>query len=52
MTNELEIAQFSAGDLEGNLAGLTEILHASVMAGASINFISKSTIAIAHVQRL
>lgn len=39
MRNELEIVQFSAQDLEGNLAGLTEILHASVMAGASINFI-------------
>lgn len=39
MTDELEIAQFFSRDLEGNLAGLTEILHASVMAGASINFI-------------
>lgn len=39
MTDELAIAQFSPSDLEGNLAGLTEILHSSVMAGASINFI-------------
>lgn len=39
MTDELAIARFSAGDLRSNLAGLTEILHASVMAGASINFI-------------
>lgn len=36
---DVGIAQFSPADLEANLAGLTEILHASVMAGASINFI-------------
>lgn len=35
----MDIVQFSPADLETNLAGLTEILHASVMAGASINFI-------------
>jgi len=39
MTDAMTIVQFSAADLEANLAGLTEILHASVMAGASINFI-------------
>jgi ribosomal protein S18 acetylase RimI-like enzyme len=39
MTDAMTIVQFSPGDLEANLAGLTEILHASVMAGASINFI-------------
>jgi ribosomal protein S18 acetylase RimI-like enzyme len=35
----MTIVEFSPEDLEANLAGLTEILHASVMAGASINFI-------------
>ena len=35
----MNIVQFSPEDLEADLAGLTEILHASVMAGASINFI-------------
>ena len=39
MTDATTIVQFSAADIEANLAGLTEILHASVMAGASINFI-------------
>lgn len=39
MSDVLKIDQFSPKDLEANLAGLTEILHASVMAGASINFI-------------
>jgi GNAT superfamily N-acetyltransferase len=39
MTDAMTIVQFSPADLEDNLAGLTEILHASVMAGASINFI-------------
>lgn len=39
MTDATTIVQFSPVDLEANLAGLTEILHASVMAGASINFI-------------
>ena len=39
MTDAMTIVQFSAGDIEANLAGLTEILHDSVMAGASINFI-------------
>ena len=39
MTDAMTIVQFSPADLEANLAGLTEILHASVMAGASINFI-------------
>jgi GNAT superfamily N-acetyltransferase len=39
MTSAVTIVQFSAEDLEANLAGLTEILHDSVMAGASINFI-------------
>ena len=39
MTTTMTIVQFSPEDLEANLAGLTEILHASVMAGASINFI-------------
>ena len=35
----MTIVEFSAEDLEAHLAGLTEVLHASVMAGASINFI-------------
>ena len=39
MTDQLAIAQFSPEDLESNLAVLADILHASVMAGASINFI-------------
>jgi ribosomal protein S18 acetylase RimI-like enzyme len=39
MTDVMTIVQFSAEDTEANLAGLTEILHESVMAGASINFI-------------
>jgi ribosomal protein S18 acetylase RimI-like enzyme len=34
-----KIDQFSPEDLGGNLVGLTELLHSSVMAGASINFI-------------
>ncbi|MGV3548754.1 GNAT family N-acetyltransferase [Rhizobium sp.] len=33
------IAQFSADDIASNIAGLSVLLHASVMAGASINFI-------------
>lgn len=37
--DELEIVSLSPADLESELAGLTEVLHASVMAGASINFI-------------
>jgi GNAT superfamily N-acetyltransferase len=39
MAETLDVAQFLPGDLEANIDGLTEILHASVMAGASINFI-------------
>lgn len=39
MKDQMTIVQVSSADLEANLAGLTEILHASVMAGASINFI-------------
>ena len=39
MTDTATIVQFSPEDLEAGLSGLTEILHASVMAGASINFI-------------
>lgn len=39
MTGAMTIERFSAGDIEVNLNGLTEILHDSVMAGASINFI-------------
>lgn len=39
MPDVLKIDQFSPEALQANLAGLTEILHASVMAGASINFI-------------
>lgn len=39
MSDALEIVQFSPRELERNLAGLADILHASVMAGASINFI-------------
>ncbi|MBX9458641.1 MAG: GNAT family N-acetyltransferase [Rhizobium sp.] len=39
MTDRTAIARFSSEDVEAHLAGLTEILHASVMAGASINFI-------------
>lgn len=39
MIDAMTIKQFSPADIEANLAGLTEILHASVMAGASINFI-------------
>lgn len=37
--DDLEIAVVFADAFEGDLAGLTEVLHASVMAGASINFI-------------
>lgn len=37
--NGPEIASLSREDLEGTLAQLTELLHASVHAGASINFI-------------
>jgi ribosomal protein S18 acetylase RimI-like enzyme len=36
---EIEIVPLSPIELKTNLAGLTEVLHASVMAGASINFI-------------
>lgn len=36
---DVEIVQFGPGDLTANLAGLAECLHASVEAGASINFI-------------
>jgi ribosomal protein S18 acetylase RimI-like enzyme len=39
MKEATTIVPISPADLEANLAGLTEILHASVMAGASINFI-------------
>jgi GNAT superfamily N-acetyltransferase len=35
----IQIVRFSAEDLTNNLAGLAGILHASVEAGASINFI-------------
>ena len=35
----MTIVEFSPEDLKANLAGLTEVLHASVMAGASINFV-------------
>jgi ribosomal protein S18 acetylase RimI-like enzyme len=35
----IEIARFGAEDMKRNLAALAEILHASVEAGASINFI-------------
>jgi ribosomal protein S18 acetylase RimI-like enzyme len=35
----LEITALSPSDLPAELNGLTEVLHASVMAGASINFI-------------
>jgi GNAT superfamily N-acetyltransferase len=35
----IDIARFEAEDLTNNLAGLAGILHASVEAGASINFI-------------
>ncbi|MDB5551267.1 MAG: family N-acetyltransferase [Rhizobium sp.] len=35
----IEIVRFGAGDLTNNLAALADILHASVEAGASINFI-------------
>ena len=37
--DELEILSLSPAELESELEGLTEVLHASVMAGASINFI-------------
>ena len=39
MSDVIEIVQFSNVDLVAGLGGLTELLHASVMAGASINFI-------------
>ena len=39
MTDAMTVAQFSSEDIEANLGGLTEILHASVVAGASINFV-------------
>lgn len=39
MTGAMTIVQFAPEDIEANIAGLTEVLHASVMAGASINFI-------------
>lgn len=35
----IEIVRFSADDMKNNLAALADILHASVEAGASINFI-------------
>jgi ribosomal protein S18 acetylase RimI-like enzyme len=38
-SDETEIVQLSGDDLCANMDGLTEILHASVMAGASINFV-------------
>jgi len=39
MRRPIDIVRFGAGDMKLNLAALADILHASVEAGASINFI-------------